>query len=218
MSSTTARPTPRRAARAALCPAPACPATPEPAGHPRVTMEHRRTPFVRLLEAWSRHRYGAVLEPALVALHNRRVLVTLLRTETSAARWNALDPTLKALATLGTAAAIGCSWCLDFGYWQSRHEGVPAAKLTAVPRWRDADAGVFDERERAVLAFAEAATATPPTVDDAMVDGLRRWLDEAALVELTAVVALENQRSRCNAAMGLTAQGFRDRCDLPGQA
>jgi AhpD family alkylhydroperoxidase len=181
-------------------------------------MQHRRTPFVRLMEAWSRHRYGAVLEPALVALHNRRVLVTLLRTETSAARWNALDPTLKALATLATAASIGCSWCLDFGYWQSRHEGVPAEKLTAVPRWRDARPEVFDERERAVLAFAEALTATPPTVDDAMVAGLRRWLDDAALVELTAVVALENQRSRCNAAMGLQSQGFQDQCDLPGQA
>jgi hypothetical protein len=34
----------------------------------------------------------------------------------------------------------------------------------------------------------------------------------------TAVVALENQRSRCNAAMGLKAQGFQDQCDLPGQA
>lgn len=192
--------------------------TPEPGRTARITMQHRRTPFVRLMEAWSRHQYGAVLEPALVALHNRRVLVTLLRTETSAARWNALDPTLKALATLATAASIGCSWCLDFGYWQSRHEGVPAAKLAAVPRWRDAASDVFDEQERAVLAFAEAATATPPTVDDAMVAGLRRWLDDAALVELTAVVALENQRSRCNAAMGLTAQGFKDLCDLPGQA
>jgi AhpD family alkylhydroperoxidase len=191
--------------------------TPGPERVARVPMQHRRTAFVRLLEAWCRYRYGAVLEPALVALHNRRVLVTLLRTETSAARWNALDPTLKALATLGAAASIGCSWCLDFGYWQSRHEGVPAEKLTAVPRWRDAGPDVLDERERAVLAFAEALTATPPTVDDAMVAGLRRWLDDAALVELTAVVALENQRSRCNAAMGLTAQGFQDQCDLPGR-
>jgi AhpD family alkylhydroperoxidase len=187
---------------------------PAPERVARLSMHHRRTPFVRLMEFWSRRRYGAVLEPALVALHNRRVLVTLLRTETSAARWNALDPTLKALATLAAAAAIGCSWCLDFGYWQSRHDGVPAAKLKAVPGWRAAGPDVYDDRERAVLAFAEAVTATPPTVDDAMVAELRRWLDDAALVELTAVIALENQRSRCNLAMGLKAQGFRDLCDL----
>lgn len=191
-------------------------ATPERTA--RVPLRHRRTVFVRLLEAWSRRRYGAVLEPGLVALHNRRVLTTLLRTETSAARWNALDPTLKGLATLAAAAQIGCSWCLDFGYWQSRQDGLPAAQLAAVPHWREAGPDVFDERERAVLAFTEAMTATPPVVDDGMVAELRRWLDDAALVELAAVVALENQRSRTNAAMGLTAQGFRDQCDLPGRA
>ena len=119
----------------------------------RVPLTHPRTLLVRLVEAWSRRRYGAVLEPGLVALHNRRVLTTLMRTETGAARWNALDPTLKALATLAAAAQIGCSWCLDFGYWQSRQDGIAPAKLAAVPRWRDAGPDVFDERERAVLAF-----------------------------------------------------------------
>lgn len=184
----------------------------------RVPLEHRRTPAVRIIEAWSRRRYGAVLEPGLVALHNRRVLTTLMRTETSAARWNRLDPTTRALATMAAAVAIGCEWCLDFGYWQSRHEGVPAAKLRAVPSWREADAGTFTPRERDVLAYAEAITATPPEVTDELVAGLRRQFDDAALVELTALVALENWRSRTNAAMGLTGQGFRDQCDLPGQA
>lgn len=69
-----------------------------------------------------------------------------------------------------------------------------------------------------MLTFAEAMTDTPPAVDDALVAELRRWLDDAAVVELAAVVGLENQRSRINAAMGLTAQGFRDQCDLPGRA
>ena len=193
--------------------------SPAPAGTrtARVPLQHRRTLFVRAVEAWSRRRYGAVLEPGLVALHNRRVLTTMLRTEQGAARWNRLDPELKGLATMAAAATIGCSWCLDFGYWELRHD-VPAAKRAAVPRWRDADPDLFDERDRAVLTFAEAASATPPTVDDALVAELRRWLDDAALVELAAVVALENQRSRVNMAMGLTAQGFRDQCDLPGPA
>ena len=35
------------------------------------------------------------------------------------------------------------------------------------------------------------------------------------LVELTAIVAVENLRSRINAALGLTAQGFRDQCEIP---
>lgn len=44
---------------------------------------------------------------------------------------------------------------------------------------------------------------------------LREHLDDAALVELTAMVAVENLRSRTNAALGLTGQGFRDTCEVP---
>ena len=62
---------------------------------------------------------------------------------------------------------------------------------------------------------AEAVSTTPPTVTDAMVADLRDRLDDAALVELTMMIAVENQRSRFNSALGLTSQGFKDRCEIP---
>ena len=46
-----------------------------------------------------------------------------------------------------------------------------------------------------------------------MVAQLGRHLSEAQLVELTAIIAVENLRSRINSALGLTAQGFTDRGD-----
>jgi alkylhydroperoxidase family enzyme len=57
-------------------------------------------------------------------------------------------------------------------------------------------------------------TQTPPSVTDELVARLGQQLSEAQLVELTAIVAVENLRSRINSALGLTAQGFRDRCEL----
>jgi hypothetical protein len=39
----------------------------------------------------------------------------------------------------------------------------------------------------------------------------RQGANEAELVELTAIVAVENLRYRMNAALGLTAQGFKER-------
>ena len=60
-------------------------------------------------------------------------------------------------------------------------------------------------------------SATPPSVSDRQVDELRQWFDNGQIVELTAMVALENLRSRTNAAMGLTGQGFKDRCKPVGQ-
>lgn len=181
-------------------------------GMARISLEHPKTLFVRLMLAYSRRAYGKVLDPGLVALHNRRVLFTLLRTERSVARWKSLPSNLSSLAVMGAAAAIGCTWCMDFGYWESYAKGVPQAKLRAVPGWRASD--LFDDHERQVLGYAEAMTATPPEVTDEMVDDLHVWLSDEQLVELTALIALENQRSRTNAAMGLTSQGFKEFCEL----
>jgi alkylhydroperoxidase family enzyme len=141
------------------------------------------------------------------------VLLGNARFEMAVDKWHRLDPTLRALAQLAPAASIGCSWCMDFGYWTSVNQGVDPAKLRDVPRWRDSH--VYTDLERRVLGYAEAATATPPEVTDEMVEALRRDLGEAALVELTMMIAVENQRSRFNSALGLTSQGFKDRCEIP---
>jgi AhpD family alkylhydroperoxidase len=182
----------------------------------RIPLDPPRTLTYRLVEWYSRRRFGAVAEPAAAMAHNRRVLLSNVRAETSLEKWRALDPTLKDLASMAAAVSIGCSWCVDFGYWISTSRGTDPAKLRAVPQWRDSD--VFTDTERAVLGYAEAVSATPPAVTDAMVADLRRRLDDAALVELTMMIAVENQRSRFNSALGLTSQGFADHCALPTPA
>ena len=179
----------------------------------RISLTPRRTLFFRLMEWYSKRTYGKVLDPGKALAHQPRVLWSDLRFEQSVAKWNKLDPDLKALAEMASAATIGCAWCMDFGYWVSRERGMAREKLVDVPRWRDSD--VYTELERDVMEYAEAMTATPPTVDDALAARLLGRLGEPAFVELTAVVAVENLRSRINAALGLTSQGFKDSCDLP---
>jgi alkylhydroperoxidase family enzyme len=179
----------------------------------RIPLDPPRTVIYRLTEWYSRRRFGAVADPAAAMGHNMRVLMTDARHEMSLQKWNQLDPTLKALAEMTAAVSIGCSWCVDFGYWISTGRGVDPVKLENVPRWRDSD--VYTDLERDVMTYAEAATATPPAVTDEMVAGLRQHLDDAALVELTMMIAVENQRSRFNNALGLTSQGFKDRCEIP---
>jgi alkylhydroperoxidase family enzyme len=182
----------------------------------RISLDPPRTLVYRFAEWYSRRSWGVVADPLAAMGHNPRVLLTDARFETSLARWKKLDPTLKALAEMTAAVSIGCSWCVDFGYWNSTQEGVDPAKIRDVPRWRDSD--VYTDLERQVMAYAEAMTMTPPTVTDEMVAGLRRELDDAELVELTMMVAVENVRSRFNSALGLTSQGFKDRCEIPAEA
>ncbi|WP_307623457.1 carboxymuconolactone decarboxylase family protein [Streptomyces sp. V3I7] len=189
------------------------PAFQEVAPVARVSLTPPRTLFFRLVDWYSRRTYGKTLDPALALSHNPRVLWSYLRYEQSLAKWNKLDPGVKALAEMATAAAVGCSWCMDFGYWVSREHGIAAEKVHDVPVWRDSD--VYTPLERDVMAYAEAMTATPPTVTDDLVDRLRGELGEPALVELTAMVSVENLRSRTNSALGLTSQGFKDACEIP---
>lgn len=179
----------------------------------RIPLDPPRTLLNRALAALSRRRYGAVLDPLDAVGHNSRVATTYCLLEAGAARWRALDPGLGALAVMAAAVEIGCSWCVDFGYWESEHGDVDPRKLHDVPDWRASD--VYTPAERRVLEYAEAATATPPTVTDALAADLRADLGDAAFVELTALVALENLRSRVNAALGLRSQGFSDRCAVP---
>ncbi|MFE0867610.1 carboxymuconolactone decarboxylase family protein [Streptomyces rochei] len=180
----------------------------------RVSLTPPRTLFFRAVEWYSRRTYGKVLDPGKALAHNPRVLWGDLRFEQSVAGWNKLDSDLKALAVMASAASIGCSWCMDFGYWENAERGMDRRKLHDVPVWRDSDA--YTPLERDVMEYAEAMTATPPQVGDDLAGRLRTALGEPAFVELTAIVAVENLRSRINAALDLTSQGFKDACEVPG--
>ena len=126
----------------------------------RIPLDPPRTVVDRVARWYSRRSYGAELDPAAAMGHHPGVLLSSALQEGALARCHRLDPTLKALAVMASAA-------------------------------------------------------TPPAVTDEMVAGLRPDLDDAALVELTMMVAVENSRSQFDAALGLTGQGFRDRCEVP---
>jgi alkylhydroperoxidase family enzyme len=84
--------------------------------------------------------------------------------------------------------------------------GVTEDKIRAVEQ--AATSSLFDETERAALAYAEAMTITGQRVGDDLFARLRQRFSEAQVVELTAAVALENFRSKFNVALGVEAQGF----------
>ena len=172
--------------------------------------------LARAVNWYSRRSYGAEMEPMQALLNHRGVTLTMARFEMSLAKWDQLDRDLKELAQLSVASQIGCSWCMDFGYYVSRTNGMSREKLEQAATWRDSTA--FTSLERKVLEYAEAMTATPPTVTDEMVAGLREDLSDAQVVELTSMVSVENIRSRTNSALGLTSQGFKAQCDLPEPA
>ena len=169
--------------------------------------------YGKAMSAYARRTYGQIPDNAYVLWHHRPALKAVLKFEQRVAKWRALDPNLKSYAQLASAGVIGCSWCLDFGYFLAHNEGLDLAKVREVPRWRESD--VFTPLERDVLEYAEAMSTTPLTVTDELVARLIDQLGTPAVVELTQMIALENMRSRFNSAAGLQSQGYSDVCELP---
>jgi AhpD family alkylhydroperoxidase len=173
---------------------------------PYVAPVEKPGPLARIAYAVSRKRYGMVPEPLTVWAHHRGVMMSTIRHESAVARWKALDPACKSLAVLRAAQVIGCPWCIDFGSFLSKDEGVTAEQLRDLHRWRDSDA--YTDAQRLCLEYAEAASRTPVETTPELVARLEQALGRKALVELAAMVALENERSRFNGGLGLMSQGF----------
>ena len=166
--------------------------------------------------AWrySRKEFGKVVDPLRAQTHHSGVLMAAGALEMTVAKsWKALDPQLRWLALQATSSAIGCSWCIDYGSFEGVQSGVDPRKVRDVPRWRDSD--VYDARERLVLEYAEAVNATPSAMDDDLAARLREHFSDKEIVELAGWVALENYRSRFNAGLGLTSEGFAENCAVP---
>ena len=63
---------------------------------------------------------------------------------------------------------------------------------------------LFDEREKAVIAFADQVTRAATTVTDGDLEGLRTWFSEDQIVELLLVVAVANFTNRVNDGLRVT--------------
>jgi len=71
---------------------------------------------------------------------------------------------------------------------------------------------LFSLRERLALELAERMTYTSKRVSDKFFIRLKKHFSEEELVELAAVIALENFRSKFNPVFGIEANNF---CPLP---
>jgi alkylhydroperoxidase family enzyme len=166
-----------------------------------------------MIKRMSRKRLGDVPDAVGVMWHNRKVLNTSFGLSRKADKWDQCDEGLKTLAHMAVASLVGCSFCLDLGYFHAHTEGLlDVTKAREVPRWRESD--VFTPLERDVMAYAEAMCQTTPTVTDEMSAWLLEQLGAPALVELTAFIAIANQVTRTNVALGIKSQGYAAAYDL----
>jgi alkylhydroperoxidase family enzyme len=165
-----------------------------------------------LIKRFAKKTLGQVPSSLGVYWHNQKVLMSMAGVGGKVQKWSACDEQLKSFAHMAVASQVGCSWCLDFNYFEANNKNLDLTKAREIPRWRES--GVFSPLEREVLEYAAAMTVTEPTVTDELVASLRAQLGEAALVELTAVIAFANFTTRSNVALGIESDGFAAACGL----
>jgi 4-carboxymuconolactone decarboxylase len=147
-----------------------------------------------------------------------RLLFGVGMLEDATARLDRVPERLKVLAELKAATLTQCEYCIDIGSNIAQRAGITEAQLLALPHYRDSD--LFDEDEKLMLDYAVGMSSTPVSVSDELFEQLRARFDDAQLVELTNVIALENMRGRFNLALGIGSAGFTEGmvCAVPAAA
>jgi len=173
--------------------------------------DHRFPWYIRLFQWNQKRRYGKVLRPSLLWGRTPRVFVGLaLLYGALDRRSSPIDAALRTLITVRVSQINACSFCVDVNSATALKRGLTEDKLADVASYNTSDH--FDERERAVLEYAEAVTYTDRQPEDRHFAVLHRWFDDDGVVELTALIAFQNLSSKFNAALGVEPQGF---CPVP---
>lgn len=90
----------------------------------------------------------------------------------------------------------GCAYCIDMHSRDLLAKGLSVDKLVLVPVWYEAGK-LFDERERAALAWAESVTLVAQTnAPDDVYQAAAAVFSEKEIADLTIAIALMNAYNR----------------------
>lgn len=137
---------------------------------------------------------GSVLHLYQMLLHSSAIAEGWLAYLTAIRQKSSLPGALRELVIMRVAILNGAPYEADHHAPIAIREGVIPARLEALADW-PAHAGLFDETERAVLAYTDAMTRGVE-VDDATFGSVAARFDRQQLVDLTATVGAYNMVSR----------------------
>jgi alkylhydroperoxidase family enzyme len=110
-----------------------------------------------------------------------------------------LDPVLRELAQTRVGWAKGSQFVFSQHCKSLRGLGVSEARIAAVPSWQVADC--YDEKERAVLAYADCLALSGGRTPDAVFDKLKSFLSDEEILELTYITCLYDMHAVMSRAL-----------------
>ena len=111
-------------------------------------------------------------------------------------RQSGLPSRLIDLVYLRVSQINGCAYCIDAHSRDLLKAGLPVEHLVLVPAWHEAGS-IFDEQEKAALAWAEAVTRLGDRgVPDSAYEAAAAAFNEKQLADLTIAIGLMNAYNR----------------------
>jgi AhpD family alkylhydroperoxidase len=124
-----------------------------------------------------------------------------------------LSAVLVDLVYLRISQINNCAYCLDMHTRDLLKKGQKIEKLALLQAWAEGG-DLFDERERAALAWAETVTRVAETgVPDEAYQAARTVFEEKELVDLTIAIGLMNAYNRMSISFRSTPQAALEKQD-----
>jgi AhpD family alkylhydroperoxidase len=108
-----------------------------------------------------------------------------------------LDPKLVELMKYRVSQINGCAYCLDMHHKEAISLGEEEIRLHSLAAWKESP--YYDDKERAVLEFAEAVTFVDrKEVGDSLYTEISAHFTKEEIADLTVAVAQINSWNRIN--------------------
>ena len=105
---------------------------------------------------------------------------------------------LRNLATIKTSIVNGCNYCATHTSIFGEALGLKAEELEALQGDIDQTSPLFNEREKAAIAWSEAITKNTARSDKPVWENMRRLFSDAEIVEISMASAMFNMINRLN--------------------
>ena len=120
-----------------------------------------------------------------------------------------LSKSLIDLVYLRVSQINGCAYCIDMHARDLINAGISRDKVILVQVWREGG-GLFSERERAALAWAESVTLVSEThIPDIEFTAASAHFSEKELADLTIAIGLMNAYNRIAIGFRTTPAGAK---------
>jgi uncharacterized peroxidase-related enzyme len=122
-----------------------------------------------------------------------------------------LDARTKNLVILKTSLVNGCEYCVGHNKVMGASLGVDEQKVEAMDADSYLESPLFDDRDKAVLWWADEVTRNTARYNGKCFANLQNYFDDAEIVELTLLSGMFNMVNRFNDSLHVELEGHESR-------